>query len=548
VSWPAHSSHPEESNLGTYGVPSAIFLIFLLVYILLRSNDFFAVDGSFRCLEVYRYPELFFRSNNHLFYTADAWWWSRLAATVGYRPGGPVQFLHLIELMNCLAGAAALAIFCYLVFGVTRSWQLAIVTAAALGLSRAFSAQAVNSNEPMPGVLWSFVAVALAARAAQKRALWAAAGGGVFLGLAMVTYRSMVLLAPAAVALLLLGEGDKSRRFSLSKGGIGRAAALVLSGIASAACLHGWAYWRMGERTLRGMISRFSVTDGSQFYFGLRFGRVLNIPIGMARNLFAVEPEYTGARAFLDGPKGPVFLVFLLIAAIFAFLFFCAVQIARNWADMGRVQRTGVIAGCTGFVFTFVPVLVWDPQYDKLWVQPLACLFFLIAIAWSVAKKPSGASRIAAGAFAALALFGACISLHWTYKHHVNEPIEFQEAENAAQLIGKNDFVVGEWRGVSLLYGYLWAYPQQYLSFPSEAIAEREHVMEELRDKIKQTEASSGKVYFFGILDIPKKDWDPFFAQGCGIPYSALDEYRARAKVLARYRDKHGVSFLWELD
>lgn len=544
----AHSSHPEDSNLLPYCVPAAIFLICLLVYILLRSNDFFAVDGSFRCLEVYRYPELLFQNNNHLFYTPNAWWWSRLAAAAGYKPGGPVKYLHLVELMNCLAGAAALAIFCRLVLGITESWRIAAGTAAALGLSRAFSAQAVNSNEPMPGVLWSFVGIALAARAAQKQSVWPAIGSGVFFGLAMVTYRSMVLLAPAAAVLLLIGGGDESQRVSLSRERIGRMVALMLSGIASAACLHAWAYWQMGERTAASMVSRFGVTEGAQFYFGLRFGRVLNLPIGMARNIFAVEPEYTGARAFLSGPKGPVLFMFLLIATIFAFLVFCGVQIARNWAKLAHVRRTGVIASCVGFAFTFIPVLMWDPQYDKLWVQPLTCLLFLISIAWSVAKKPAGAWRVATWVFAAVTISGACISLHWTYKNHMNVPIEFEEAQQAAQVIGKNDFVVGEWRGVALLYGYLWAYPQHFLSFPSEAIVERERALDQLRETIKDTNAKSGKVYFFGILDIPKKDWDPFFAQGCGIPYSALDDYRVHAKVRARYRDKHGVSFLWELE
>jgi len=348
--------------------------------------------------------------------------------------------------------------------------------------------------------------------------------------------------------LLLVGDPDAAPKFTLAKGRVERVAALVFSGVVSAASLHAWAYWESGERTVAGMVRQFGETDGSQFYFGLRLGRVLNLPIGMARNFFAVQPEYTGARAFFSGPKGPILFMFLLIVATLALLAFCAVQIARNWVELGNVRRAGVIAGCVGLAFTFVPVLLWDPQYDKLWVQPLACLFFLVAIALSVASKPVGAMRVGAWACAMLAVAGLGINLHWTYRKHVNKIIEFEEAREAAQLIGKNDFVVGDWRSVGLLYGYLWAEPGQFISFPTEAIAAREQVVDRLRAEAKETARKSGKIYFFGILDVPKAEWDSFFGERCGIPYSDLEEYRAHAKVRARYWDKHGESLLWQVD
>ena len=528
--------------------PAAVFLAFAALFILLRSNDFFAVDGSFRCLEVYRTPGLFFRSNNHLLYTANAFWWTRLAAALGYTPAGPVAFLHLIELMNALAGAAAIAIFYALLRAATESSFVAAMTTVVFGLSRCFAGQALNSNEPMPAILWSFLAIALAAQSVKKSSWLAAIGSGIFFGLAMVTYRSMILLAPAAFVLILSGELGAGVRLDASKDRLGRTAALVLSGVFSAAFLHAWVYAQMGQRGFAGMLSRFRSTEGADFYFGVHLHRVLQIPIGLTRNFVALAPEYTGARDFFGGPKAQIAAVLFATAAILALLVFCAVRIARCWNDLEPVKRLSVAAGIAGLVFSLIPIVVWDPQYDKLWVQPAACLFFLIAVALSVSRAPSPRHWIAACALAALALWFTSVNLRWMYQKHVNLPIEFEEAQEASTIIGKDDFVVSDWRSVGMLYGYLWARPGQYLSFPSEATTVRAKTLEEIREGSARAKGKLGRVYFFGVLDIPQSEWKSFFGSEAGIPYSSLEPYRARAKVKARYWDKHGSALLWEVE
>lgn len=531
----------------SFAIPAAVFLVPFVAFLLLRSNYFFAVDGSFRCLEVLRNPSLFFRSNNHLLYTPDVYGWTRLAALFGYKPAGPIDFLHWVEVMNCLAGAAALAIFCALLRGVTDSWLIAVATTAGLGLTRAFSAQATNSNEPMPGILWSFAGMALAARSVQKKSLGAALASGLAFGLAMASYRSMVLLAPAAALLLLIGDPNDPPQFALSLERVWRTVAFAFATVLSIAGLHGWAYWTMGERSAPGFISRFAATEGSQFYFGLRWNRFLNLPIGLARNFFAVEPEYIGIRHFLAGPKPEIAVMAILIMAILTFLIFCAREIRRRWPVLRNCERLAVLGASTGFVFTFLPVLLWDPQYDKLWVLPLACLLFLSAIALNEPQWNGPYRKSIACIFAIVGVWGVSITLHWTYKNHVRDPIEFQEAKQAASIFRKNDFVVGDWRPVAMIYGYLYAGPDHFLSFPSDAVENGGLAITRVRSAVSKTRAARGNVFFFGTLDVPRLDWDAYLGRIPGVQYSVFDEYRAQATLRARFLDKHGYDNLWEL-
>lgn len=534
-------------NKPLFVIPAAVFLISFVAFVLLRSNDFFVVDGSFRCLEVFRYPSLFFRSNNHLLYTPNAYAWTRLATLAGFKLAGPIQFLRCVEVMNSLAGAAALTIYCSLVFGATGSWRIAIAATAGLGLTRAFFAQATNSDEPMPGILWSFAGISLAVHAARKQSVCAALASGLLFGLAMATYRSMILLAPAAALLLLIDTSNDPLRITLAKNGIARTAIFSAAAFVSISALHAWAYWTMGERTLAGLISRFGVTDGSQFYFGLRWSRTLNLPIGIARNFFAVEPDFIGIRPLLDGPMSAVAVMAILILAILGFLVFCAWEIWKAWPTLPNRERTAALAAGVGLAFTFIPVLLWDAQYDKLWVLPLACIFILAAIAFNHAHWGGAFRKSVASIFAIVALWGAGITLHWTYVNHTTTPIEFAEAQQAVSLFGKNDFVIGDWRPVAMLYGYLYADPDHFLSFPSEAVVGGHSAIAHVQSAVKETQARGGRIFFFDTLDMPKQDWNVFFRRTPDMTYAAFDDYRAQASVRTRFLDRHGYDNLWEL-
>src|ERR1700751_5854970 len=138
---------------------TAVFIGFAGFYVLLRSKNILAVDGAHRCLEVFRRQGAFFHGNNHMLYPVDVLVWTRLVAALGLRPTGPIQFFSNVELMNCVAGAACLAIFYSLVsFAVSPGW-LALGVTVGYGFSKAFLEQATNAGEPLVGVFWSFLAM-----------------------------------------------------------------------------------------------------------------------------------------------------------------------------------------------------------------------------------------------------------------------------------------------------------------------------------------------------------------------------------------------------
>src|SRR6266849_9292776 len=106
-------ARPQQSTQDIF-IAAIVFLVSALIFVLLRSKDIFAVDGAFRCLEVYRRPSIFFHDNNHMLYPVNVFIWTRLAGALGFAARTREDFHSLVELMNCLAAAASLTIIFYL--------------------------------------------------------------------------------------------------------------------------------------------------------------------------------------------------------------------------------------------------------------------------------------------------------------------------------------------------------------------------------------------------------------------------------------------------
>src|SRR5208337_4014877 len=154
-----HASTDGSAKFYRVIVPLLVFVAFTTVFVTFRSNDIFTVDGAFRCFEVYRLHRFHFDINNHLLYLLNVFAWTRFASWLGLSIETPLQFFSTVEIMNCLAGAGCLAIFCYFLFLVTSSWRHALMGTIGFGLCRAFFAQATNANQPMLGIFWSFLAL-----------------------------------------------------------------------------------------------------------------------------------------------------------------------------------------------------------------------------------------------------------------------------------------------------------------------------------------------------------------------------------------------------
>src|SRR5712672_361056 len=301
-------------------VAAIVFLASALIFSLLRSKDIFAVDGAFRCLEVFQRPGIFFHDNNHMLYPVNVFVWTRLASVLGFATPKRQDFHALVELMNCFAAAASLSIVFYLTKVTLRSLPIAFCVAAGLAFSRAFLLHATNSAEPMVAVFWSLLAIAFAALAFKTRAGWPIMASGFLFALAMATYRSTIFLAPAAIVLILESRTPARTQTFLSRPRLAALGQLAFGGLVGCLCIYGWVFWRLGIQDPREMLVRFFVQRDTRVYLGAGIGKLLNLPIGLVRNVFLLQPHYVGIRNLLVGPRIPTIMFLLLVATVCALL------------------------------------------------------------------------------------------------------------------------------------------------------------------------------------------------------------------------------------
>jgi hypothetical protein len=110
-----------------------------------------------------------------------------------------------------------------------------------------------------------------------------------------------------------------------------------------------------------------------------------------------------------------------------------------------------------------------------------------------------------------------------------------QEAQVVSARVGKDDFVVGGWDSVSILYGDIWVGEGQYMDFTSEAVSYGRSATTHLRERVLETRRKGGRVYFLGVVDVSKQDWDSYLGARCGVPFSDMDFYREHSNTLTKF-------------
>lgn len=525
-----------------------VFASFALIYVLLRSGDIFAVDGAHRCLQVYRRQSIFFHGSNHMLYPVYVLLWTRLTAALGLKSQTPLAFFSTVELMNCVAAAACLAIVFFLMLRVGRNWRVAVGVTAALGFSKAWFEQATNANEPVVGLLWSLTAVLIAAFASGKELIFGLFVSGALFALSMASYQSMVFLAPVAVVLAWrAGSSRAGREYWRSfRDGAKRVGILTTGGLAAGIAIYASAFWMMGTRQPQSVVRQVMRIDGQQTWFGLSLGKMLNVPIGAIQSVFPILIDYRGIRSLLRGPKIQLVGCLLIMVFFFGFVAFCVAEIWQHRRDLSSEQRAAVVAVTAGLVSTMIPVCVFAPNYDKLWLQPLACLAILVGIALSASWYRTATSRLVR-VLAALLLAGVLTNFVWAIpSHSVNESAMFDEAQQLTTIVGTNDVVIGEWNRVAMLYGDLWG--SHYIDFASEASQEGQGAVGVIRKATVDAQQRGGRVYFLGLLDLSKQTWDGFLGSRCGVQYSELNEYRVHSHAIAIFHDRTTEVVLRRLD
>jgi hypothetical protein len=529
-------------------VTALVLVVFSCLFVLLRSSNIFEVDGASCCLGVFRRQTLFFHGNNHMLYPVNVLVWNRVVGAVSFRPNGAEEFYALTQWMNCLAGAGCLAIVFYLLYLVTSSVRLAFGVVLAYGLSRAFLLHATNAAEPLAGVFWSLLAMCFAALSLKRKSNWPIIVSALLFSLAMSTYQSTIFLAPSALVLIWQGRSNRDDRRFLTPARIAAVCEFTLAGIAGCAAIFGWAYWRQGFRHPAEIVGHFFTHDDAKVYLGVSVGKIVTVPIGMVRNIFPLVPHFVGLRELLTGPKLSPILLVLVIGILCAFLVVCARRLTVKWKDLSTEVRVGVMAATVGFAFTIIPVIIWDPSYDKLWLQPLACLAFFIGMALKPISMDVRYGFLISRAFSVLFLAGVSLNLVWAVRDHETKLPDLEETQRLARLIEKQDLVVGGWDSISTLYGYGWADDGQLISFPTEAVLHGYGSVANLRDAISEAERRGGRVYFLSLLDVPQASWDSFLGSRCGVPYSVMGSYRAHSRIRATFYEQSSQVFLRQLE
>jgi len=527
---------------------AVVFVMFACFFLALRSSDISAVDGAVRCLEVFRRGRIFVHENNHLLYPADVLVWTRLLSHLGLRASNPEEFYAIVQSMNCVAAAACLAMLFYLSSSLFSSFGLALGLVVGYGFSKAFLLHATNSAEPVLGLFWSFLGMCFASFLVKRKSHLSVILSALCFSLAMATYQSMIFLAPAAVALIWQGGYFRDGGAFLSRARLLELGEFILTGVAGCAVLFGWAYWHQGMRSPGELIGRFFAHGDARVYLSLTIGKLLNVPVGLVRNTFPVLSFFDGIRGLLTGPNLSLVSFLLVMVSTFAFLFAALKRLAEGWSSLAAPIRAAVVAAAVGFAFTVIPPLVWDPQYDKLWLQPLACLAFLVTSSRMVPDLDGRARSPLSKVLPALLLCGLAMNLVWLTRSHYTKTSEMSEAQRLAAVIGPRDLLVGDWDEISTLYGYGWSRDGGFISFPTEAVLHGFDSVAELREAIRKTQKISGHVYFLSLLDVPRAAWDSSLGARCGVPYSELDFYREHSKFCELFRSKSSELSLRQLD
>src|SRR6266849_3059318 len=279
---------------------AVIFLAFFSFFVALRSNELFAVDGSYRCFEVYQRQTVFFHGNNHMLYPVNVLLWSRALSHLGLKASNPLHFFSTVEIFNCLAGAGVLAILFLLLGAVVRSPGLASVLTAGYGLSHSFLSHATNANEPMVGMFFSFLSVGLAAWTFRTKSNAPVVLGGLASALALASFQSSVLFAPVALWLIILARRTWTAPVLL-----------VCSAVTATTCIYGSVYTLIGIDHPVDMAKHFFQHDAAYgIFLGLTVGKILALPLGMTASIFPVlrRFRFSGFRHLFD--TGAVPLIF----------------------------------------------------------------------------------------------------------------------------------------------------------------------------------------------------------------------------------------------
>lgn len=538
------------SHVSTWKLATLLWLAFAILYTLLRSLDFTAVDGAVRAAEVLHRGELFFHGNNHLLYPFNVWVWNGALALFGLGSEDPIGYIRDTQLMNALAGAGCVAIVFAIGAKLGEAKVPALVAALIFGFSRVAFLQFSNSAEPTVGLFWSLAAIGVLVVGLERGSEWLMVLSGALLALALATYQSMLLIGGIAVALCLLWNLPASLNWRVLLNTSRRIAWFTIGGLISTVIVFGGAYAHEGVPGFAPKIGRFVEVVGSGTFGGFASSKFVNLPVGFVASLLPVlPPDYFGLRSLIARPDA-VARVLLLCGSslsLFVIVLRVAIEAARRASFQSPPRFRGGVAMLGGLAIAMFPLVYWAPLYDKLWLQPLAIMAILVPLGLKgkVDKRLPDDLRIAG---TALLLVVALSNLSWAVPASRVQPVEVGSAQAVMNIVQPNDLLICDWDGVSSIVKALADSRYDVIDLPSTAVEFKADAASVIAGRVRIAEARGGRIYFLGVLDQSPETWRLFLGDKNSLPYESFDNYRRSARVVRGLQTNGGQVSLWLVD
>ncbi|MGH8012134.1 MAG: hypothetical protein ACREQ4_06535 [Candidatus Binataceae bacterium] len=437
--------------------------------------------------------------------------------------------------MNALAAACCVAMLFAVIHTVTDKIEIAIVFTAIFAFSRAFVLHATNAAEPIMGLFWAFLSVLVVMFSLAHRRSWVSIAGGFMLAFAMATYESMVLIAPALV-LMIWGLPGMPRPRAASYLAAKRIAWFCAGYVLGILSIYGVSYRLSGIHGFRNLVAALLQPGGEpRVYGGVTIAKVVNIPVGLAGSLLPCLPQpYHGIRSLFSAGGTSLITALLASGIVAAAAIWLIWSAARRWRSLSERRRLALACCGAGIAFTFVPLAVWDPVYDKLWLEPLACILVTSSIVVSDRLEMVRARR-AGIALSVLVAASLIVMVNFTIavRDAIRPTPYLVQAREVRQSIGPRDLLISGWDSISLLYVTFWNDGHgNNFNLVTSASINGSVTSGILKRRIQLERERGGRVFFLGVLDLPEGIWGQFLGEKCGLPYHTLDGYRDCARVV----------------
>jgi hypothetical protein len=402
--------------------------------------------------------------------------------------------------------------------------EIATLCTLLFGCSTALLLHASNSAEPVAGLFFAVLGISLLATGLrrEKGALLVAAGLSFAVGLA--SYQAMATIAGAGAFLVIWwaasvrGGGD-ILRFALVRLGL-----VCLGGVVGICGIFIFAYAYQGIPLSQMPRQFFSVGGSPEVYGGFTLRKLVNLPFVLLANLYSGLPlDYVGVRSLFSNLQRPAWISAVLAGLL---LVSCIGLLAgkglRNLlrGSHAAVATTAVLAAA----LLIFPLLDWQPEYDKLWLLPLAALASTLAASFHPGALLARQRKVLAGLLLGVLVLEIGMNIPRLVRNRFNPTPHLADAEVVRGLVRPHDWVVVNFDDVSGLWLAFWGYDAKYLLLPASTAAQAAKWLNAAKQDCMHTD---GRILFLGVMDEDRKAWDSFLGPQVRIPFSLLDEYRS---------------------